>query len=187
MRAAILRWKDHGDLEVGTFFAQAMERLVHAALGEGDAEMMPVQTAESRAPLPGPSVAVIPAPSSPASRARRGRLQTRDLATAVTKAFREAGVSAHVEEALAMRSQASKSVRLTGVRSRQQRSIMGFRSSFRLSIPPLRHRFLETYSAAILVDDICTTGSTILGCCRQLDSLQVPVLAVFTLASVPDS
>lgn len=185
MRAAILRWKDHGDLEVGALFAQAMQRLVQTVVGKSDAETTSTTMTGSRDLYRVPRIAVIPAPSSPASRARRGRLQTRELAVAVTRGLSDVGVSAHVEEALALRSAASKSVRLQGVRSRQQRSTSGFRPSLRFLIPPLRRHFLEAYSAAILVDDICTTGSTILGCCRQLDSLQIPVLAVFTLASVP--
>ncbi|MCI1983851.1 MAG: hypothetical protein LKJ47_03645 [Bifidobacteriaceae bacterium] len=48
------------------------------------------------------------------------------------------------------------------------------------------HRFPAECCDAVIVDDICTTGSTLLSCARALHEEGIRTVAAFSLASVPD-
>jgi predicted amidophosphoribosyltransferase len=178
VRHAILQWKDHGDIEAGVALCSHLAGLVRRAAArdveDGDGQGLEWACGTG-------VVAVVPAPSSPASRSRRGRLQTRELADAVAVTLRDQGIDARVVEGLAMagaRGQ-KKSVQTSDVRSRQTRSHGGMRV--------VAHRFPRGCRGVVLVDDICTTGSTLLGCARVLHAAQMRTLAAFSLASVSDS
>lgn len=166
-RRAILRWKDHGDREAGRFLAgacassaqrvAAAERWQSALAGSG-------------------KLAVVPAPSSRASVRRRGRLQTLELADALARALRRRGITAEPVLGLEM-SRTRKAVQESARRSRQQRGHGIHAVSGRL----------QGYAAAVIVDDICTTGSTLLSCARALYAAGIPVLSLFAIAMVPDA
>lgn len=173
VRRAILQWKDHGDLEVGRVLSEFLSEV---------AQWMVFQpsSAECRsAGEEGRVLAVIPVPSSLNSRLRRGRLQTQELATAVTDRLLCSGIEAVTVEGLSMGTRGKKSVQTSGVKSRQLRARGGQRV--------LTHHFPENCGGVLLIDDICTTGSTILGCARLLHAYGYRVVAVITLASVLDT
>jgi predicted amidophosphoribosyltransferase len=170
VRQAILQWKDHGDYEVGTVLAAHLAEVAQAAMTRsGYAGLRDGAGALGE-------LAVVPVPSSAASRMKRGRLQTMELARCVARQLRACGVPARVVEGLAMPRLQAKSVQSGGVRGRARRARSGLRVRLRA--------FPSRCSGVILVDDICTTGSTILGCARSLHSADIPVVAAFALATV---
>lgn len=168
IRHAVLQWKDHDDREVGGVFAAHLRGLVRQKVVPA---LLPLLSRTSAV------VAVVPAPSSAASVMARGRLQTVELAAAVAEGLRECGIPARVVRGLKMTGRIKKSVQASGVRSRQHRSTSALVVSAR-AMPP-------SCKGVIIVDDICTTGSTLLGCARQLYHAGYRVLAAVTLAAVP--
>lgn len=181
VRNAILQWKDHGDVEVGKSLSSALAFLLERGMFEG------IRTPHGK-PVPDSVfvrsarscdvVAVVPAPSSPASMAQRGRLHTKELAASVVETLHERGIPAELSLGLEMVGRRKKSVEVGGIKSREQRSKSGI-------VVRLR-RFPENCHDVIIVDDICTTGSTLLGCARQLHTAGYRVLYALTLAAVPD-
>lgn len=166
VRRAILRWKDHGDREAGRVLTSACAAVVsRVAQQEGWTRV-----------LHGRRIAVIPAPSSRASVRRRGRLQTFELAETVAQALQGQGIAATPVCGLVMRG-TRKTVQNSARRSRQNRGH---------GISAVRRR-VRGYTAAVVVDDICTTGSTLLSCARALREVSLPVLTLAAIASVPDS
>lgn len=181
VRQAILQWKDHGDYEVGEALASRLADVMQWAVMQPWAARCRETTVSAAAAAARGSgddvrrLAVIPVPSSKASRAVRGRLQTAELAVALARRLNACGIPACAAECLAMAGK-KKSVQASSVRRRQQRSVSGIRV--------LPRRFPSDCAAAVLVDDICTTGSTLLGCARTLHAQGIRVAAAFTIASV---
>jgi predicted amidophosphoribosyltransferase len=173
VRRAVLQWKDHGDLEVGALLASHLGDLVAKSSGDlmrwGNG---PAQSSDTT------SLAVVPAPSSAKSRAKRGRLQTRELADAVAKRLNECGTPACVVEGLAFEGMWRKSVQARGARAREQRA--------RHAITVRPQKFPADCSRVFLVDDICTTGSTLLGCARRLTAAGFRVVGAASVASVQE-
>ncbi|NMM99541.1 phosphoribosyl transferase [Bifidobacterium sp. DSM 109958] len=175
-RQAILAWKDHDDVELDRVFAQAMERCVADACGAG----LPPWTARvdrmSSGDLGRHAVLVVPVPSSPRSVRRRGRVHVRPLAEAVRAAIVRGGGEAVVSEALAVRGVNAKSVEASDVRSRRRRLDGG--------IAQRPGRALRGRSV-VLVDDIVTTGATVVQCARAVERAGGRVVAAFALAHTP--
>jgi predicted amidophosphoribosyltransferase len=164
-------------VEVGKNLSSALALLLVRGISEGS------QTIPHGKPVPGSArrfdvVAVVPAPSSSASMVQRGRLHTKELAVSVVETLQERGIPAELSLGLEMVGRRKKSVEVGGVKSRERRSKSGM-------VVRLR-RFPENCHDVILVDDICTTGSTLLGCARQLHKSGYRVLHALTLAAVPD-
>lgn len=170
----ILQWKDHSDVEVGAALSLHLASLVQRVATRDVVFREAIGENAIRTRV----IAVIPAPSSAKSRARRGRLQTHELACAVAEVLRDEGINVRVIEGLAMSRVRGKAVQTHGVRSRQMRSHGG------MSVAT--HRFPAECCDAVIVDDICTTGSTLLSCARALHEEGIRTVAAFSLASVPD-
>lgn len=168
VRHAILQWKDHDDVQVGRLFARFLSRLV--------------RTRASDVCRPGSRIAVVPAPSTRASLARRGRFHTSEISKPVCHTLARSRPDLSVRHicALGFRAGTRKSVKGT-VHDRQRRSHTS------IYVRPHTRRVLQKYPTVILVDDICTTGSTLLGCARVLRSAGFHVLCALTLAAVPSS
>lgn len=176
VRHAILQWKDHNDLEVGGILCEHLKRLTVEVAQKYGVQGWPQICERPETCEPSSTVAVVPAPSSAKSIAARGRLQTLELAYCVVQGLHECGIDAVVVQGLGLGRQKNKSVQVSGVRSRQSRAHSG--------IVALTQRFPQGCSRAVLVDDICTTGSTLLGCARSLRSAGFVVEGAVTLASV---
>lgn len=162
-RSAVLRWKDHGDAEAGRLLARRLCRLA------GD--VIPAE--------PGMRVAVVPVPSSRRSVRRRGRAHILELTRPLVRDLRRRGLAARQVRAIGLAGHPGKSVTRSHERQRQARS----RAAFRLRRAAGR---LDPDEAVILVDDICTTGSTLLACARALTQAGRRPVAALTLASVAD-
>ena len=165
VRNAILRWKDHHDEEVDAPLARAMRVLACAM-----AAHMP-----RRGPL-----LVVPVPSSPASARRRGRRQTHVLADAVAHGLARAGVEARMAPVLRM-GVSDKAVSSGHARDRaaRVRGRIGIARPWDDAIASMGIR------AAVLVDDIVTTGATMGGCASALRAAGFDVPAAFALACAP--
>lgn len=162
-RSAILRWKDHGDAEAGRLLARLLCRLGRAVIPA----------------VPGLRVAVVPVPSSHRSVRRRGRAHILELTRPFVRDLRRRGLTARQIRAIGMSGRPGKSVAHSHERQRQARS----RTVFRLCRVAGR---LDPGEAVILVDDICTTGSTLLACAHVLTEAGHRPVAALTLASVAD-
>ena len=163
-RSAILRWKDHDDVEEGRVLACQLCRL-------GRDVIIPV--------VPGMRVAVVPVPSSRRSVRRRGRAHILELTRPLVRDLRRRGLAARQVRAIGLTGRPGKSVARSHERQRQARS----RTAFRLHRAAGR---LDPDEVVILVDDICTTGSTLLACARALTQAGHRPVAALTLASVAD-
>jgi len=159
VRAAVLAWKDHGRLDLTRPFAAAV-----AAAGQ------------ALAPVLGPGeVLVVAAPSTPASRRRRGGNLVDDLAAALAAGLRAGGTAARSSPVLARRG--GDQVGL-GARARWLNLTGHVR---------VRRRALARVagSRVLLVDDVLTTGATLVACRVALETAGAHVAAAFTLASTP--
>lgn len=195
VRHAILTWKDHGDREVTQYFASALARLI-------------LRTLRVTGVSPDNPLVLIPAPSSRSSLRERGWYPMRELCTQLAALLSSYGFHVHVCCALRQKRGSHKSV--TGsVRQRQSKSrtyqinrrqlqfLFGAQAlcspSLSLSLSSSSPSSPSSGSSSqsllrspfvMVIDDICTTGSTVVGCIRSLRQAGVPVHAAFTLASV---
>ncbi len=160
-RSAVLRWKDHGDAEAGWLSPIA-----------GSAGCGRCHSRRSRA-------CVWPVPSSWRSVRRRGRAHILELTRPLVRDLRRRGFAARQVCVITMAGRQRRSVTRSHERQRQERSLAAFR------LRPAARR-LEPGEAVILVDDICTTGSTLLACAHVLADAGHRPLAALTLASVAD-
>lgn len=165
-RAAILAWKDHGDLELGRVFGASMALLARRVV---------IPALRRRADVKTIRIAVVPVPSSRHSLRHRGRLHTLDLAGAVVRQLRSSGLDASLVNGLDIRGNAGKSVQVAGSRGRANRinGLVHVRSRLRL----------QAYSSVILVDDIITTASTLRECMRALSDEGLCTLTALLIAS----
>jgi predicted amidophosphoribosyltransferase len=160
-RHAVLGWKDHDDIEAGRLLARLLCALTDRILPRA----------------PGLAVAVVPVPSSRRSVRRRGRRHILELSAPLVRDLRRRGFDARQVRALALRGTSAKSVARTHAGQRRSRS----RTAFRLA--PAARR-LRPGEAVILVDDICTTGATLLACSALLAGAGHRPLVALTLATV---
>ena len=187
VRHAILTWKDHGDREVTQYFASALARLI-------------LRTLHVAGVSPDNPLVLIPAPSSRSSLRERGWYPMRELCIQLAALLSSYGFHVHVCCALQQKRGSRKSV-MSSVRQRQSKSRTyqinrrQLQSVFdvKASSSPAVSSLLSSPSSCsssrspfvMVIDDICTTGSTVVGCIRSLRQTGVPVHAAFTLASVP--
>lgn len=159
VRAAVLAWKDHGRLDLTRPFAAAL-----VAAGQELADVL------------GPGeVLVVPAPSTPASRRRRGGNLVDDLARALAAGLRAGGCRARSAPVLARRG--GDQVGL-GTRARWLNLAGHVR---------VRRRDLARVAGrrVVLVDDVLTTGATVAACRTVLEDAGAQVTAGITLAATP--
>ncbi len=164
IRRAIIAWKDRGRADLTVVLERAM---AHQA--------RQVAVALSRM-AGGRPLLVVPAPSTPASRRRRGGNLVDSLAQGVATGLGAGGVPAEVARALD-RSRGGDQVGL-GARDRA-RNLAGS-----LRVPDRRAPRLAG-RVAVLVDDVLTTGATFAASRRALERVGCSVVAGLTLASTP--
>ncbi len=177
VRGVVVGWKDRGR-------ADLTARLVAAARRAGR-EIGPLLREAI-----GPAVVrLVPVPSSPGARRRRGADQVRLLADGAAHGLRAAGVTAEVAPVLARRRGGRDQVGL-GARARGRNAA----GSVRLRRPVGAARGTLRGGAAdpgpagrlhLLVDDVVTTGSTLAACERVLSDSGGLVLGALVLAATP--
>ncbi|MEZ0449606.1 ComF family protein [Cellulomonas sp. ICMP 17802] len=159
VRRAIVAWKDRGRLDLTRPFAGAARRAAATLAGQL-----------------GAAVLVVPAPSTAASRRRRGVDLAGALAGAVAGGLADAGLPAELAPVL-VRAGGRDQVGL-GARDRA-RNLAGQVRVPTSRAPRLRGR------AVLLVDDVLTTGATLAASRSALERAGAHVVGGFTLASTP--
>lgn len=164
VRQAVLAWKDHDDVELDGPFRELMAgRAMDAA---------PAIRRSAISPL-----LVVPAPSSPRSVRRRGRIHVRPLLRAACDGLAACGIPSRPCEALEMRDVRVKAVETDSARARRRR--LDDRIAVRRRIGRLDGRHV------VLVDDIVTTGATLTQCAAAIRLAGGTVVAAFALAYTP--
>ncbi|MDR1427229.1 MAG: hypothetical protein LBJ08_05665 [Bifidobacteriaceae bacterium] len=162
-RTAIAAWKRRGRADLTPVFAQCL-----AGIGR--------EVAPLAAGLGLTWLAVVPVPSRWVSTLRRGSPLTQALALGCAAGLRERGVEARVDGLLARR-----------MGSRDQVGLGGrARAANREGATLVRRRAIAG-SAALLVDDVVTTGASLLDAERALSRAGVGVLGAAVLAATPPS
>ena len=163
VRRAIVAWKRHGQAELDVDMARAVRRVAEA--------VAPTLT-EVLATMGWPHLTVVPIPSRLTNRWRRPGASTRQLALAVAGGLSDAGVTATVVTGLHRRLGAPDQA------GRSTRQRMLGREGTTLVKPGL-------VGPVLLVDDVLTTGATLLDAERALARCQVATLGAIVLAATP--
>jgi predicted amidophosphoribosyltransferase len=166
VRTGVVAWKDRGRADLTPVLAQALRRAVLAAMPDLAA---PDEQAGGRPLL------LVPAPSSRRTRRARGHDPVRDLAERCATGLRRRGIEVRVIPALAQARRVEDQAGL-GAAARQQ-NLSGALEVVRGWAAYLRGRDL------LLVDDVVTTGATLLDCLRALDEADARVRAAATVAA----
>jgi predicted amidophosphoribosyltransferase len=158
LRRAVLAWKDDGRVDLRRAWGEALAECALAAL-----------PAHQRAG----GLLVVPAPSAAGAVRARGRDHGWELARAASAGLRSAGCPAHAVRLLAH-----------GRRVRDQAGLSAAERAANLSgavrARPLPVRWA---GAVLLVDDICTTGSTAAECADALAGVGLRPAACAVLAA----
>lgn len=165
VRGLVLAWKDRDRADLTRIMVRAAGRV-------GAASAATLGPAAAGEPL-----RLVPVPSSPAARRRRGADLVRELAEGAAQGLREHGVVADVLPSLARRRGGRDQVGL-GVRARGRNTAgsVRVRPSHARGTPGALH---------VLVDDVVTTGSTLVACERVLSGSGGLVLGALVLAATP--
>ena len=161
VRAAVIAWKDRGRTDLTAGLSGVARRLgVAAAVG--------LAGAGGRA-----TVLVVPAPSTAATRRRRGRSHTRELAGGVVAGMSDERARAVVADVLVRRG--GHQVGL-GARERE-RNLVGQVA--------VRRRARVAGALVVLVDDVLTTGATLAAARTALEAAGAHVAGAAVLAATP--
>ena len=166
VRGVVLAWKDGGRADLTPTLVAAVRQ---AALGLG-----PVLGAATTAE----ALRVVPVPSSAAARRRRGAHLVQLLAEGAAEGLRGAGVPAEVAPVLSVRRGRRDQVGL-GARARGRNTSGSVRLARRAG------RVTEWAAPHLLVDDVVTTGSTLVACDDALAAVGGLVLGALVLAATP--
>jgi predicted amidophosphoribosyltransferase len=166
VRAGVVAWKDRGRADLTPVLAQALRRAVLAATQDLTA---------TRGQTRGRPLLLVPAPSSRRTRRARGHDPVRDLAARCATGLRRRDVDVRVVPALAQARRVEDQAGL-GAAARQQ-NLSGALRVVRGWAAYVRGR------DCLLVDDVVTTGATLLDCLRALDAAGARVLAAATVAA----
>lgn len=161
VRAGVVAWKDRGRADLTPVLAQALRRAVLAAVAD---------LADT-----GDRLLLVPAPSSRRTRRARGRDPVRDLARCCAGRLRRRGLDVQVAPALSQARHVQDQAGL-GADERQQNL------SGALRVLPAWGRLLRGRDC-LVVDDVVTTGATLLDCVRALDEAGATVRAAATVAA----
>ncbi|WP_181340740.1 MULTISPECIES: ComF family protein [Isoptericola] len=162
VRDVVVAWKDRERADLDLLLAPALHRAAA------------VVAPSLRAVVGSAAVLVVPAPSAPGARLRRGREPVGVLAGAVAAGLRTGGVRAVVAPALRRRRTSRDQVGL-GARARGR--------NLDASVRARRHA--RRSSSCVLVDDVLTTGATLAASERALASAGSTALGAFVLAATP--
>lgn len=186
VRQAILQWKDHGDCEVGAYFHYFLKKLsfyvskVYVCSRERSNNL---ENKNSSLLL------IIPAPSSQKSIARRGRVHVLELAEVIAKAFQKRVPQTVIAPCLTMPRHVKKSVTLLSKNERRQRAIKEKIHVNRALLNKVvaSHENSPSHIDAVVVDDICTTGSTLIACATALKREGINTMMAIVLACGKDN
>jgi predicted amidophosphoribosyltransferase len=163
VRRAVSAWKDHGHADLTPVLGAAARRATRALVAE-------VGTV-----LAGPgTVLVVPAPSTPAARRRRGWDPAGALAAAVADELVRRGLPARRAPVLRRSAGADQAGLSARARSRNLSGHVRVRR-WPATLP----------GRAVLVDDVLTTGATFAACVRALEVAGIAVAAGVVVASTP--
>jgi predicted amidophosphoribosyltransferase len=166
VRTGVVTWKDRGRADLTAVLAQALRRAVLAAVQD---------LAAAGEPSRDRPLLLVPAPSSRRTRRSRGHDPVRDLAERCATGLRRRGLEVRVVPALAQARRVEDQAGL-GAAARQQ-NLSGALEVVRGWAAHVRGR------DCLVVDDVVTTGATLLDCVRALDEAGVRVLAAATVAA----
>ena len=183
VRGVVVAWKDRGRRDLTARLVavarRAGEEAAPALGGRASPSGAPSGAASGRAggpsgaPLWTGSLHVVPVPSTPAARRRRGADLVRLLAAGVTEGLTAGGLPAQTAPVLRRRAAAdqvglgarARGGNTSGIALRRQADVRG--------------------RWHVLVDDVVTTGSTLAACCRALEAAGGLVLGAVVLAATP--
>lgn len=165
VRAAVVAWKDRGRADLGPLLGRVVER----AAGEVAATLHEVSG--------GAEVLVVPVPSAPVARRRRGEDLVAGLAAAAARGLRDAGQDARPSGALVHRGRRVRDQVGLGARARGRNTAGSF--ALRPGTPVAQGRW------CLLVDDVLTTGSTLAACAQVLSRSGALVTGALVLAATP--
>lgn len=176
VRAAVVAWKDRGRADLTPVLAQPLRRALLAALETSAREAAAREAAVAgRAAADSGPVLLVPAPSSRRSRRERGHEPVRDLARRCAPALRRRGLDVRVVPALAH----ARAVRDQAGLAADERSV---NLKGALQVLPGWVPYISGRSC-VLVDDVVTTGATLLECARALAGAGAAVSAAATVAA----
>jgi predicted amidophosphoribosyltransferase len=158
VRNAIVAWKRQGRGELERELTRAAARTAEAA-----ARVLAQIT---------PAVAVVPIPSRALRNWGEGARRTRALALAAAEALAGAGLEATLEDCLARRATSREQA---GLAAHQR--MRGREDATRVRYAPK--------APCLLVDDVLTTGATLLDAERSLAAAGATVLGAIVLAATP--
>lgn len=162
VRGVVVAWKDRGRADLTAPLTAAMTRAGRA--------LAPQVAALARG-----AVVLVPVPTRPAARRRRGADLVAGLARALERGMTGAGAAATVAPVLRTRRAWRRDQVGLGARSRA-RNAAG-------SVVPRRR--LPAGTPVVLVDDVVTTGSTLAACRDALAATGAVVVGAVVLAATP--
>lgn len=163
-RQLVLAYKERGRRDLAGPLGQVLADGVRGLLARG----LPLVRAA------GDPVCLVPVPSRSAASRVRGGPHVQRLAAECAVALAAAGVPAAVAPALRLATGARDAVGMDA--AARAANVAGRLFAVRAGCPPAG-------SAAVLLDDVLTTGATASAALRVLAAAGVPVAAVFTLTS----